>query len=151
LPGGVECIATHIDETEPMEAASAFQSQKAARGTKRLCEACQVRFYDLLRDPIVCPSCGAQHTPMVQHVAEVGRRSPDGRKSTWRQNVEKPRPVPEAAIAADPEVASGEELEMATETAAEPIADDEIVLEQEADDGDVSGVVDHDVEEPKEG
>jgi uncharacterized protein (TIGR02300 family) len=134
-----------------MEAASAFQSQKAARGTKRLCEACQVRFYDLLRDPIVCPSCGAQHTPMVQHVAEVGRRSPDGRKSTWRQNVEKPRPVPEAAIAADPEVASGEELEMATETAAEPIADDEIVLEQEADDGDVSGLVDHDVEEPKEG
>jgi uncharacterized protein (TIGR02300 family) len=134
-----------------MEAASAFQSQKAARGTKRLCDACQVRFYDLLRVPIVCPSCGAQHTPMVQHAAEVGRRSSDSRKSTWRQNIEKPRPVPDAAIAADPEVAAGEELEMATENAAEPIADDEIVLEHEADDGDVSGLVDHDVEEPKEG
>jgi uncharacterized protein (TIGR02300 family) len=150
LPGGVDALQTHIDETEPMEAASALQSQKAARGTKRLCDACQVRFYDLLRDPIVCPSCGAQHTPMV-HVAEGGRRSADGRKSGWRQNVEKPRPVPDAAIVADPEVAAGEELEMATENATEPIADDEIVLEHEADDGDVSGLVDHDVEEPKEG
>tara|TARA_B100000579_G_C22136791_1_gene534604 strand:- start:75 stop:419 length:345 start_codon:yes stop_codon:yes gene_type:complete len=28
-------------------------------GTKRACPKCTVRFYDLNRDPIICPSCGA--------------------------------------------------------------------------------------------
>lgn len=35
-------------------------STKAARGTKRTCQSseCNARFYDLGRDPIVCPICG---------------------------------------------------------------------------------------------
>lgn len=32
-------------------------------GTKRSCQRCGARFYDLRRDPIVCPKCGAQHEP----------------------------------------------------------------------------------------
>ena len=28
-------------------------------GTKRACPKCTVRFYDLNKDPIICPSCGA--------------------------------------------------------------------------------------------
>lgn len=31
---------------------------KAARGTKRTCQSCESKFYDLNRDPIVCPVCG---------------------------------------------------------------------------------------------
>ena len=27
-------------------------------GTKRTCPKCSVRFYDLNRDPLICPSCG---------------------------------------------------------------------------------------------
>jgi uncharacterized protein (TIGR02300 family) len=154
LPNGVYCIATHIDEIEPMEVANASQSNMAARGTKHLCDACQVRFYDLLRDPIVCPSCGAQQTPMVQRAVEVGRRAPATGKTGWRQNIKKPSPVlpdTDAESAVRPEAAAGEELEMASEdTAAEADADDDIVLEHEPDDGDVSGLVDHDVEEPKD-
>jgi len=154
LPDGVAGIATHIDEIEPMEVASASQSNRTARGTKRLCDACQVRFYDLLRDPIVCPSCGAQQTPMVQHAVEVGRRAPATGKTSWRQNVKKPSPMlpdADAEIGVRPEATAGQELEMASEdTAAEADADDDIVLEHEPDDGDVSGLVDHDVEEPKD-
>ena len=138
-----------------MVVASASQSNKAARGTKRVCDACQVRFYDLLRDPIMCPSCGAQHTPAVQQAVEVGRRAAPAGKTGWRQSVKKPTPVlpdPDAEIAVRPEAAAGEELEVATEDATEAVPDDDIiVLEQEPDDGDVSGLVDHDVEEPKEG
>jgi uncharacterized protein (TIGR02300 family) len=151
LPDGVDGIATHIDEIEPMEVASASQSNKTARGIKRVCDACQVRFYDLLRDPIVCPSCGAQQTPMVQ--LEVGRRAPAAGKTGWRQHIKKPSPVlpdADAEIAVRREDAAGEELETATEDAAEAVADDDIVLEHEPDDADVSGLVDHDVEEPKE-
>ena len=32
------------------------------RGTKRLCENCENMFYDLGRDPVVCPIC---ETPFI--------------------------------------------------------------------------------------
>jgi len=34
-------------------------SVKAARGTKRVCQNCGSKFYDLSRDPITCPICQA--------------------------------------------------------------------------------------------
>lgn len=33
---------------------------KADRGTKRQCLSCATKFYDLNRDPILCPNCGTQ-------------------------------------------------------------------------------------------
>ncbi|MGO9364135.1 MAG: TIGR02300 family protein, partial [Rhodomicrobium sp.] len=32
-------------------------SMKAERGTKRVCQSCGSKFYDLNRDPITCPIC----------------------------------------------------------------------------------------------
>jgi len=32
-------------------------SRKAERGTKRVCQSCGSKFYDLMRDPIICPIC----------------------------------------------------------------------------------------------
>ena len=32
-------------------------STKAERGTKRVCQSCGSKFYDLNRDPIICPIC----------------------------------------------------------------------------------------------
>ena len=34
-------------------------STKSARGTKRTCQSCEQRFYDLNRNPATCPMCGA--------------------------------------------------------------------------------------------
>lgn len=31
-------------------------------GTKRLCPHCATRFYDLTKDPMTCPACGATFT-----------------------------------------------------------------------------------------
>lgn len=31
---------------------------KAELGTKRTCPSCATRFYDLLKNPIICPKCG---------------------------------------------------------------------------------------------
>jgi uncharacterized protein (TIGR02300 family) len=36
---------------------------KAEWGTKRTCHTCGAHFYDLRRDPIVCPVCGAAYDP----------------------------------------------------------------------------------------
>jgi uncharacterized protein (TIGR02300 family) len=34
---------------------------KQARGTKRTCQSCEERFYDLERAPILCPHCNAKY------------------------------------------------------------------------------------------
>ena len=33
---------------------------KVEWGVKRTCSSCGVRFYDLTRDPIICPKCDAE-------------------------------------------------------------------------------------------
>ena len=40
-----------------------MENARAKRGTKRTCVGCGERFYDLDRDPIVCPACGNVHGP----------------------------------------------------------------------------------------
>jgi len=32
-------------------------------GEKRRCKSCGKAFYDMKKDPIVCPSCGTEHKP----------------------------------------------------------------------------------------
>ncbi|HJU17948.1 MAG TPA: TIGR02300 family protein [Stellaceae bacterium] len=32
-------------------------------GTKRICPSCNTRYYDLLRDPVICPKCGTPYDP----------------------------------------------------------------------------------------
>lgn len=41
---------------------------KPELGTKRLCAGCGVKFYDLNKDPIVCPKCGTVFEPMATSV-----------------------------------------------------------------------------------
>lgn len=136
-----------------MTSAIAIQNHKAARGTKRVCQACEVRFYDLLRDPIVCPSCGATYTPAVQPAIEL-RKAPAG-KTGWRQGAKRPGPVeptPDAEIPTPSETAEAEDIEVAAEDAGEAAAEDDTVLvEQDGDDADVAELVELDVEDPKEG
>ncbi|MDP1910665.1 MAG: TIGR02300 family protein, partial [Hyphomicrobium sp.] len=34
-------------------------------GTKRVCQSCGAKFYDLSKDPITCPKCGAVYEIVV--------------------------------------------------------------------------------------
>lgn len=34
-------------------------------GTKRVCEACGAKFYDLNKEPVICPKCGHSFDPMA--------------------------------------------------------------------------------------
>lgn len=85
-------------------------------GTKRICHSCGTRFYDLLRDPIVCPSCRAEFDP---EALLRTRRS--------RSVVSEREPV--AAAVEAPEVAAPEE-EVAVEA---DVAQEEV--EEEAEEG----------------
>jgi len=42
-------------------------------GTKRLCESCGARFYDMKRSPIACPKCGVEHVPEAPPAAKAVR------------------------------------------------------------------------------
>jgi hypothetical protein len=119
--------------------------RKAMRGTKRTCQACEVRFYDLARSPIVCPKCGAHYAPPAEPIVQAGECSqPFSSKTGWRSRpFKRTQPVlPLADVTPiDPSdsLAVGNEAE---ETATE-FADDRVALEQEPDDGDVLSLVDH--------
>src|SRR3546814_10616018 len=41
-------------------------------GTKRICQTCGTKFYDLTKSPIICPSCSAQFDPRSEeHTSEL--------------------------------------------------------------------------------
>ena len=67
---------------------------EAEWGAKRSCPSCAVRFYDLMKDPAVCPSCG-ESFPLA---------SLSERKST---SSAASRRAPKAAVAARTDAASG--------------------------------------------
>lgn len=111
-------------------------ADKAMRGTKRTCQSgsCGARFYDLGRDPIVCPICSATYV-IVRTPAEVER------DDAARRTARKPEPVPALGPDEAPEV---EDALADVEGAEEPIAagEDETFLEEEEDGGgDVSGIL----------
>ena len=45
--------------------------RKAMRATKRTCQECEARFYDLGRNPIVCAMCGADYTQSAEPAVPV--------------------------------------------------------------------------------
>jgi len=109
-------------------------ADKAARGTKRTCQngSCGSRFYDLGRDPIVCPICGS--TYVIAH----GPAEPEREE---RRPARKPEPV--AGPAAEVEV-EGEDALVDVEGGDEALADadDDTFLEEEEDaGGDMSDII----------
>src|SRR5260221_13076166 len=51
----------------------------AARGHRRRCTSCSAPFYDLQRDPIVCPKCGIELVPLLRQRRERPKPTPTGR------------------------------------------------------------------------
>lgn len=124
---------------------------KAMRGTKRTCQACEVRFYDLARSPIVCPSCGAHFTPAAAPVVHSSARpAPFSSKTGWRsQAFKRPQPIlpvgdPNSGEPSDPVI------EEETEDMASVDSEDSVILEQEQDDDGASGLVNRDAMDAEE-
>lgn len=99
-------------------------STKAERGTKRTCQntECGSRFYDLNRDPIVCPICQTVYKLDAMPSEAVAAPAPAAKR---------PAPEPEALIEGD------EDALPAIEGDDEAVAgeEDETFLEAEEEDG----------------
>jgi uncharacterized protein (TIGR02300 family) len=133
-----------IPEEAPM-------TTKADRGTKRTCQnpECGSRFYDLNRDPIVCPICSSEYVLTASPAAgpaAAAEKKPRAamKKSVYPVEGIKPPDAPEA---------EGDEVLADVEEDTEPTAaeDDETFLEEEEEDGsDMSNIIGGPVAEPDE-
>jgi uncharacterized protein (TIGR02300 family) len=118
------------------------ERRKALRGTKRACQACEVRFYDLGLETILCPSCGAQYIPAAQPVV-AARAAPFSGKTGWRS---RPFKRPEAPITDTAVPALITEAADADSEAVSEAPEDDTVLDQQ-DDAESSGLVEVDLPE----
>ncbi len=132
----------------------AISTSRDKRGTKRTCVACDIRFYDLARAPIVCPACGGEHIPVVRAPIEARPRAFSGSASWNNRGIVHHAPaLPDAAaeqIADSDDVVAEDLEEAAVADDAGVVSDDDTVLEPEADDADASALVEHDDDEPKD-
>ncbi len=122
-------------------------------GTKRTCQSCGARFYDLGRSPAVCPSCGAvldvealsrarRPRPPVRAVPAASPAAIDeGDLSTAETDIED---VEETAELGDEEEGEAIETEEAGDEDEEGLIEDASEL---GDDEDVSDVIEGDIDE----
>lgn len=89
-------------------------------GAKRICQSCAAHFYDLRKDPIACPKCGANFDP--EAMLKKSRRAPE------KVVVAKPVPVVVEELP-EVEVAEGEEDDAVIEDTSELGEDDEDISE----------------------
>lgn len=120
-------------------------SKKELRGTKRTCQnaECGSRFYDLMRNPIVCPICQSAYTltaSAAAAAAAAGEEKARARAKKAEYAVEKAAPPPELAgeeVAAEaiPDIEGAEEPVVAED-------DETFLAEEEGEDGaDVTGII----------
>lgn len=117
-------------------------------GNKHQCQNCSTKFFDLNKDPIVCPKCGAvfQVTPLTTRAARPSP-VPDDEETDTDLGAEL---VPlEDADADEDKVVAAAVDEDADEI--EDDAPDDTFLEEEEDgDDDVSDLIDGDIESDEE-
>lgn len=121
---------------------------KPELGIKRQCQSCAAKFFDLNKDPIVCPKCGTIFQGAVARAERASAKDDEAEE--------------DAVTPAGVEIVSLDEVEAAEEKGAEAVvddidvedddtADDAFLEEEEEDDDDVSSLIDGEIapdEEP---
>ena len=121
-------------------------STKAERGTKRTCQnpECGSRFYDLSRDPVVCPTCQSVYRLEASPAVLAAAAQAAAERAAARKSAKKPVFTP--PVTPKPEAAEGDDelvvIEGDDEEAGAAGEDDETFLEAEEEDGsDMSNII----------
>jgi uncharacterized protein (TIGR02300 family) len=137
---------------------------KPELGTKRLCASCGAKFYDLNKDPIVCPKCGS----VFEIVVPVSRAKPDAAARAAAAPVAA-KTVVEAAETQDAEFVSLEDADAEAqgkkkagatddvdigdddvEVEDDDTMDDAALIEEEEGDADVTDIIGEGIEKEEE-
>lgn len=124
---------------------------KPELGTKRQCQSCGAKFYDLNKSPIVCPKCGTAFAAVALVATAASRRAEAARAEEDDTELE---------TTAGPELVSLDEVEAEEAEKDIPIdgveieddiAEDDTFLEEEEEgDDDVADLIDGDIEDDEE-
>ena len=106
-----------------MLGSAAEKLAKPEHGTKRQCQNCGAKFFDLNKDPIVCPKCGT-----LFQGAEWVRPAAKPKEEEEEEEAEL------AVAPAGVDTVSLDEVDTGEEKVVEPAVDD-IDVEEDADDG----------------
>ena len=124
---------------------------KPELGAKHQCQNCATKFFDLNRDPILCPKCGAVFVPLP--VARAPARASaavvrdEGEVEPEAAGVEVVS-LEEAEAGEKPEAASEDDVD--TEIEDTPADDNTFLEEEEEGDDDVADLIDGDIEDDEE-
>ncbi|MFZ2004087.1 MAG: TIGR02300 family protein [Stellaceae bacterium] len=111
-------------------------------GTKRICPSCGTRYYDLLREQVICPKCSTPYDPEAFLKARRARPATPVEKE--------PAPVGDDAEAEDVETVEDEEEEAVPLAEGEEEEDEEMIedaSELGEDEDDMAEVIDNVEEE----
>ena len=97
-------------------------------GNKRICPACNTKYYDLKKSPIICPSCGTEFDP------DIYLRSRKGKNLS-----------PKNVIETNEDISNIDDIEI--ETGEEVVGDDDPILDISKDDKDNDGEVEIEIED----
>jgi len=119
---------------------------KPELGSKRQCQNCGAKFFDLNRDPILCPKCGATFQPPALSRAAARAAAAEDEEAE----------LPEAGA----EIVSLEDADASNDKVAAVVdddvdlgddaSDDTFLEEEEEDNDDVSNLIDGDIETDEE-
>jgi uncharacterized protein (TIGR02300 family) len=122
---------------------------KPELGAKRQCQNCGTKFFDLNRDPIVCPKCATvfQAAPLARSAARPAPANDDDEPETEID------PAAAETVSLE-DVETSEKVEATAEDDLEvedEPADDTFLEEDEEENDDVSDLIDGDIESDEEG
>lgn len=120
---------------------------KPELGAKRQCQNCGAKFFDLNRDPILCPKCGTAFQPPALSRSAARAVVADDEETDLPQAGAEMVPL-EDADAVDDKVAAvaDDDVELGDDA-----GDDTFLEEEEEDNDDVSNLIDGDIETDEEG
>jgi uncharacterized protein (TIGR02300 family) len=137
-------------------------------GTKRLCASCGAKFYDLNKDPIHCPKCGAVYEVVVA-TRPVRPAGPVTARPPVPEEAPAPEPQEVETVSLEEAVAEAQgsakkpapaEAEIEEEAGIEEEEvemdkslgdDDTFIEEQEEEDANVADIIGSDIEKKEEG
>ena len=123
-------------------------------GNKRQCQNCGTKFFDLNKDPILCPKCGTafQVTALSSRAASRAAPANSDDDEADTDNGAEVVPLDEADNVDDGKVTAAVPDEDGVDDDDDTVGndDDTFLEEEEEDDGDVSDLIDGDIEHDEE-
>ncbi len=119
-------------------------------GNKRQCQNCGTKFFDLNKDPILCPKCGTVFQVSAAARAASRAAAQDDEEAEVEPDaevvsLEDADQVDDGKVAA---VATDDDVDLEEDVVADD--DDTFLEEEEEDDADVADLIDGDIEDDEE-